>query len=102
MVVVGHTSCGGVAGSIQAAAAGASGGADSALARYLAPLTQIAAKVKAENPSLDGAALQTKVEEENVKAQVQAIAESDVLKSNWKGEPSPLKPELKNKVSVHG
>jgi carbonic anhydrase len=102
VVVVGHTKCGGVDGAIKAAAAGGAGGADSALMRYLGPLTKIAEKVKSENPSLDGAELQAKVEEENVKAQVENIVQTDVLKSNWKGEPSPLKPELKNKVAVHG
>ncbi len=92
--------CGGVSGAILTAGGGKL--PDNALSRYLEPLTAIAERVRKENPGLEGGALQNKIEEENVKAQVKNIVESEVIQNNWSGKPSAFDPKLKNKVAVHG
>ncbi|PWN49377.1 carbonic anhydrase [Violaceomyces palustris] len=103
VVVVGHTSCGGV----NAAIAGSEipipeVPASTALFRHLTPLTKLAFDVKKENPGLEGAELAAKVTEASVKRQMKNIIETDVIKGNWSGEVSPLSNKVMNKVTVHG
>ncbi|ETS63458.1 hypothetical protein PaG_01743 [Moesziomyces aphidis] len=104
VVVVGHTSCGGVLAAIAGASAPPSKDAleSSALLRHLVPLTQVAKKVTEANPELQGAELADKVIYESVKLQVENIVSTNIIQDNWKGVTSPLSGKVMNKVQVHG
>ncbi|CDW94534.1 hypothetical protein [Sporisorium scitamineum] len=104
VVVVGHTSCGGVNAAIAGASAPPSQEAleSSALLRHLVPLTQVAKKVVDTNPGLEGSELAQKVVYESVKLQVENIVSTSIIQDNWKGVTSPLSGQVMNKVQVHG
>ncbi|TKY90425.1 hypothetical protein EX895_000423 [Sporisorium graminicola] len=104
VVVVGHTSCGGVNAAIAATSAPPSQEAlqSSALLRHLVPLTQVAKKVVDANPGLQGPELAEKVVYESVKLQVDNIVSTSIIQDNWKGVTSPLSGQVMNKVQVHG
>ena len=76
VILVGHTNCGGAAACAQAAAAAPSE-PESALARWLAPLTDLARSL---GPDGDLTALV----EANVRVQVGNILTSEVLEREWK------------------
>ena len=104
VVVVGHTSCGGVDAAIAGASSPPSEEAlqSSALLRHLVPLTRIAKKVVDANPGLQESKLAEKIVYESVKLQVDNIVSTNVIQENWKGVPSPLSGQVMNKVQVHG
>ncbi|SJX60233.1 related to carbonic anhydrase [Sporisorium reilianum f. sp. reilianum] len=104
VVVVGHTSCGGVNAAIAGASAPPSQEAleSSALLRHLVPLTQVAKKVVDANPGLPDAELAQKVIYESVKLQVNNIVSTSIIQDNWNGVTSPLSGKVMNKVQVHG
>ena len=104
VVVVGHTSCGGVNAAIAGTEAPPSNEAleFSALLRHLVPLTQVATKVVKQNPDLKGEALAEKVIYESVKLQVENIVSTNIIQDNWKEVPSPLSGKVMKKVQVHG
>lgn len=103
VVVVGHTSCGGVLAAIAGAAKGPPAEtSDSPLFRHLTPLTKLAYRVSQENPGLEGAALVEKVTAESVKEQIENIVATDVIQDNWAGKESPLSGKVMKKVDVHG
>lgn len=104
VVVVGHTSCGGVNAAIAGASSPPSKEAleSSALLRHLVPLTQIAQKVVSANAGLEGPELAQKVIYESVKLQVDNIVSTNIIQDNWKGVTSPLSGKVMNKVQVHG
>ena len=81
VIVVGHTSCGGVEACAKAAAAHSPPfPRTSALERWLAPLTEFAWAVGPEAPCGDLTALT----EANVRIQVANVLSSDVLAREWK------------------
>jgi len=93
VVVVGHSKCGGVTASLVAAQSNSDPSititehpASSPLNLWLAPLTKFALKLKPQfaSKSQDDA-LQFLVEQ-NVRTQVDNIAESEVMKETWKHE----------------
>ncbi|KAJ1030438.1 hypothetical protein NDA16_001347 [Ustilago loliicola] len=104
VVVVGHTSCGGVNAAIAGANAPPSQEAlqSSALLRHLVPLTQVAKKVVDANPDLPEEELAQKVIYESVKLQVDNIVSTNIIQDNWKGVTSSLSGKVMNKVQVHG
>ncbi|PPQ66448.1 hypothetical protein CVT26_011206 [Gymnopilus dilepis] len=97
IAIVGHTSCGGANASLAAALSGAVQGdgpvatipseaIDSDLNRWLEPLTKLASSLPLSSLPKDDA-LQLVVEE-NVKAQVEQLAKSEVIQNAWtKGTP---------------
>ena len=104
VVVVGHTSCGGVNAAIAGAGAPASQDAlqSSALLRHLVPLTQVAKRVLDANPGLEETELAQKIIYQSVKLQIDNIVSTDVIQDNWKGLTSPLSGKVMNKVTIHG
>ncbi|KAJ1031893.1 hypothetical protein NDA13_002277 [Ustilago tritici] len=104
VVVVGHTSCGGVNAAIAGAGAPASQDAlqSSALLRHLVPLTQVAKRVIDANPGLEETELAQKIIYQSVKLQIDNIVSTDVIQDNWKGLTSPLSGKVMNKVTIHG
>lgn len=104
IVVVGHTACGGVNAALAGADTAPTPEAlkSSALLRHLQPLTHIAKQVVEDNPGLDKSALADKVIYQSVKAQVNNIASTDIIKDNWDGITSPLSGKVMNKVQIHG
>lgn len=104
VVVVGHSSCGGVIASIAGTSSPPTQEAlqSSALLRHLVPLQEVAKKVVAANPDLKGKELEEKVVAESVKLQVDNIVSTDIIKDNWNGVKSPLSGKVMNKVQVHG
>ncbi|CEH13644.1 Predicted carbonic anhydrase involved in protection against oxidative damage [Ceraceosorus bombacis] len=103
IVVVGHTSCGGVAASLQCAAS-KQDLPSAPLARYLTPLISLADKIRAspEAQGLSEAELVQLITERSVKQQMENIVESDVIKANWAGKKSAFPGEASKKVEVHG
>jgi carbonic anhydrase len=105
VVVVGHSKCGGVTAALVAAQADSDPSitiqdhpASSPLNRWLAPLTDFALRLKPQISSMSQEdALQFLVEQ-NVKAQVDSIANSEVMEVTWKRETE----ESGRKVRVHG
>ncbi|KAL1757186.1 carbonic anhydrase [Schizophyllum commune] len=107
VVVVGHSECGGATAclnaSVQLLEDGArtpccdpSQPADAPLNRWLAPLTKLAAELKLSSAPRDEA-LDALVEE-NVKAQVENIIQSQTIQKAWQNGKSPRGKE----VWVHG
>ncbi|KAH8114928.1 carbonic anhydrase [Phellopilus nigrolimitatus] len=106
IVVVGHTQCGGIAGAYNAACAHAAHGSKEAgatpLGRWLAPLIDLASQPEfaaASDPETRDATL-TALSEANVRAQVENIIGTGVIKGAWAaanaGEAG------RKKVYVHG
>lgn len=105
VIIVGHTSCGGVS----AAIAGASSGppaetAPSSLGRYLVPLTKHAYQIRQESKEeLDPPAFVKKLTTENVKKQLENLKASEVIQRNWTTGESTLVPgKVCKKVRLHG
>lgn len=108
IIVVGHTSCGG----INAAAAGAASGppaetAPSSLGRYLIPLTKLAYSLRSALPNggadVDAAAFQKKLTTENVKKQLENLKQSEVIQRNWtSGKSTLVEGKVCKKVTLHG
>ncbi|KAK0522712.1 hypothetical protein OC835_006484 [Tilletia horrida] len=90
VVVVGHTSCGGMIAATGAAATGAAPGG--ALGRYLTPLVGLAKKLKEneEAAKLEQPEFVRLLTEESVKQSMRHIASTEVIKDNWAGKASPL------------
>ncbi|KAM5545070.1 hypothetical protein V8D89_001181 [Ganoderma adspersum] len=83
VIVVGHTNCGGVHEAREAAQAPQKSKLDSALRRWLAPLTELARKTDGDLTALV---------EANVREQVENILKSEAIKHEWK----------RRDVRVHG
>lgn len=83
MIVVGHTQCGGAAACFAACSA-PKADATTALARWLAPLTDLARSLEIASKSVNDA-LPVLIEE-NVKRQVENLAKSEAIVNAWKGE----------------
>jgi len=90
VVVVGHTHCGGAEACLKASS-GPPVNPTTPLARWLAPLTELARSLKIAPMSVDGALQQ--LVEQNVKVQVENLARSKTIVDAWAG---------KKKVSIHG
>ncbi|KAK0546647.1 hypothetical protein OC846_001380 [Tilletia horrida] len=102
VVVVGHTSCGGMIAATGVADSGSAPGG--ALGRYLTPLVKLAKSLK-ENPEaakLEQADFVRLLTEESVKQSMRNIAATDVIKDNWAGKPSPLSGKVMKKITIHG
>lgn len=112
VVVVGHTSCGGVSASIAAAAAAAadptlaSTPPPTSLGRYLVPLVRLAAELRANEyvgPDTTKDEFVRKLTTANVERQVQNLVKSEVIQRNWTTGESTLVPGKKCvKVKIHG
>ncbi|QRW13956.1 carbonic anhydrase [Ceratobasidium sp. AG-Ba] len=115
IVIAGHTQCGGAAACHAAAQnLGSAGPATTPLARWLGPLTQLAASLAQEkNDAHDTSAELSTLVEANVRKQVDNVVETDVIQRAWaagkKGAPfvASLKKHNLNQrcglpVYVHG
>lgn len=104
ILVVGHSSCGGVMASIASAEKPPTPEAleGSALLRHLVPLFDLTKKVIGANPELKGDELAKKVVVESVKLQIDNIVSTNIIKDNWSEVKSPLSGKVMNKVQVHG
>ncbi|EPQ32323.1 uncharacterized protein PFL1_00519 [Pseudozyma flocculosa PF-1] len=104
VVVVGHTSCGGVIAAINGSSNGPppDEAAATPLFRHLTPLTKLAYRVAQANPGVTGAELNALVTRESVREQVDNVVKSATIQSNWKEETSPLSGKVMKKVQVHG
>lgn len=110
MVVVGHTSCGGVLASLSCAKNIKEPLPSPNLNRFLGPLIDICATVRSQMGLKEGedapaekeALLLRKATEASVKAQVEKVAASKIIQSNWKGKNSAFPGESRYKVQVHG
>ncbi|KAL9937283.1 hypothetical protein V8E36_003692 [Tilletia maclaganii] len=102
VVVVGHTSCGGMSAATAAATTGSL--PYGALGRYLTSLVELAKELKAneEAAKLEHDDFIRLLTEESVKRTMQKIAKSDVIQDNWAGKTSPLSNKVMNKVTMHG
>lgn len=110
VIIVGHTSCGGVLASLS----GAKGDVlpdSKSLQRYLTPLVNLCGSVRdsmglgqGQEPKDTDAqdALLKKATEENVKAQVRKVADSKVIQANWSGKRTAFPGEPKAKIQIHG
>ena len=113
VIVVGHTSCGGVSAAVQQVLKEQSGKLElpsaSALSRHLSTLTDLARYVRAkmeERQGLDDAAVHERmvqlVTEASVRHQLQTIMEHPVIQDNWKEKVSPLSGRVNPRVTLHG
>lgn len=104
IVIVGHTSCGGVhAACVAASSSDTESGVDnSPLSRYLSPLSNLARKIRREHPEVDEHRWSQLVTEASVADQVANVAASPVVQANWRGVPSPITGKVTPKVTVHG
>lgn len=89
VVVAGHTSCGGAAACIAAAAAHplsapADGKRPTPLERWLAPLTDLARELAAAHP--DEKLTPLELVEAGVRRQVENVLESEVVRDAWSAE----------------
>ncbi|WFD29350.1 carbonic anhydrase [Malassezia sp. CBS 17886] len=113
IIVVGHTSCGGVAAAVQQVIREQADDAEmpksTALTRHLAPLTELArflrVKVR-ERHTLDESEMQTRLvtllTEASVRKQIQNIVDHPVVQDNWNQQASPLSGKVNPRVTVHG
>lgn len=113
MIVVGHTSCGGVGAAVKQALREQQEQVEpppqNALNRHLTPLTELArylrVKIK-ERHSLDDDELYERLvpllTEASVRRQIQTILEHPVIQDNWKGKVSPLNGKVNPRVTLHG
>jgi carbonic anhydrase len=107
---VGHTSCGGVLASLNCAKDVSVPLPSPELNRFLTPLVDICGSVRKEMGIKDGeepseeeaAILLRKATEANVKAQVEKVAASKIIQSNWAGKNSSFPGEPKHKVKIYG
>ncbi|CAD7063798.1 unnamed protein product [Tilletia caries] len=90
IIVVGHTSCGGMIAATNVATKGEAPGG--ALGRYLTPLVELAKSLKEneEAAKLEDADFVRLLTEESVKRSMRLIAASDIIQDNWAGKVSPL------------
>lgn len=110
VVVVGHTSCGGVLASLGCAKDPATPLPSPELSRFLKPLVGLCSSVRSEMGLKDGeepseemqADLLRKATEANVKAQVANVAASKIIQANWAGKNSAFPGQSKYKIKVHG
>lgn len=111
VILVGHTSCGGVLASLSCAKdVSAETLPSPELDRFLKPLIKLCAKTRKEMGFKDGeevseedsAKLVRKATEANVKAQVEKVAASKIIQANWAGKKSAFPGEPKTKVQIHG
>ncbi|CAO1629757.1 unnamed protein product [Sympodiomycopsis kandeliae] len=105
IIVVGHTSCGGVNAAISGCAHGPpSATASTSLGRYLIPLTQLAHDLKtASQKELSPEEFQSKLTTANVKRQIENLKNSEVIKRNWStGESTLIPGKVCTKVRLHG
>ena len=79
VVVVGHTNCGGVAACL-AASAKPSSAPTAPLEKWLSPLTDLARELHGPTPA--------ELVEANVKAQVENVLQTDVVKNAWSEDAS--------------
>ncbi|MCO5555670.1 hypothetical protein L7F22_009215 [Adiantum nelumboides] len=110
VIIVGHTSCGGVLASLS----GAKGDIlpdSKSLQRYLTPLVHICGSVresmglqKGQDPEdkIAQDELLKRATEENVKAQVRKVADSKVIQANWAGKRTAFPGQPKAKIQIHG
>lgn len=98
VVVMGHTSCGGVKTAIRYAQQDA-WTPSSALDYYLSPLVSTARASLAARP---GSEVADEVMVRNVQRQVDTLVSTDVVQANWHAVPSPLTGQVMGKVAVHG
>lgn len=100
VIIVGHTSCGGVLASISGAKGDALPQSD-ALKRYLTPLVTLCKGVIEKEPGSSEEILK-RATYENVKAQVNNVVNSKVVQANWAGKRSAFEGAPKAKIHVHG
>lgn len=105
IVVVGHTSCGGVNAAIGGCAHGPPAEtADTCLGRYLIPLTKLAYQVKTSaEKELSPEEFQNKLTTANVRQQIENLKNSEVIQRNWTTGKSTVIPGKQcAKVRLHG
>lgn len=113
VIVVGHTSCGGVATAVQQVLQEQADDFEpmpvSALTRHLNPLFDLARYLRArvrERHTMSEAEMKEKLQplltEASVRRQIQNIVESSVVQDNWNQKPSPLSGKVNPRVTVHG
>lgn len=103
VVVMGHTSCGGVAAAIKYANY-SSWVPTSTLDYYLTPLVNIAKGFISdrEHSADDHDKLSEIIMRLNVQMQLTQLSRTDVVQGNWNGTPSPLTGKVMERVSLHG
>ncbi|UZJ51105.1 hypothetical protein CBS101457_000425 [Exobasidium rhododendri] len=110
IVIVGHTSCGGVLASLASAKDVSTPLPSPELERFLKPLVDLCTSVRkelgikeGEEPSAElQATLLRKATEANVQAQVEKVVASKIVQSNWAGKNLSFPGKPKHKVKVHG
>lgn len=106
VIIVGHTTCGGINAAIAGSSAPISSDpAPSALGRYLTPLVRLARSVSEDaqsEGSISPTDLARRVTEENIKQQMRNVLLTECLRANWKGEKAGLSGKVMQKVCVHG
>lgn len=110
VIIVGHTSCGGILASLSGAQ-GEQLPPSESLQRYLKPLVNLCKSVRdsmglsaGQEPS-DSAAkdeLLIRATEANVREQVRKVIESKVVQANWSGKRVAFPGKPSAKVKVHG
>ncbi|PWN37513.1 carbonic anhydrase [Meira miltonrushii] len=110
VIIVGHTSCGGVLASLS----GAKGEIlpeSQSLQRYLTPLVKLCGSVRdsmglqqGQDPKDDSTRdeLLKRATEENVKEQVRKVADSKIIQANWAGKRTAFPGQPKAKIQIHG
>lgn len=113
VIVVGHTSCGGVAAAVKQVLHEQEDDFEplpaSALTRHLTPLTELARYLRArvrERHTIPGAEMQERLvpilTEASVRKQIQNIIDHPVIQDNWRGKVSPLNGKVNPRVKIHG
>lgn len=113
VIVVGHTSCGGVAAAVKQALKEQEDDYEpppsSALARHLSSLTELARYFRVrvrERNIMSGKSMQERLvpllTEASVRRQIQNIVEHPVIQDNWNQRVSPLNGKVNPRVTIHG
>lgn len=114
VIVVGHTSCGGVAAAVRQALreqdeAYAEPVASTALYRHLTPLTDLARYLRVKVSERNIWSEETMQEhliplltEASVRKQMQNIVDHPVIQDNWNQKVSPLNGKVNPRVTIHG
>ncbi|KAI3627973.1 carbonic anhydrase [Malassezia furfur] len=114
IIVVGHTSCGGVAAAVKQVLRERDESISevtqsTALTRHLTPLTDLARYLYIklhERHTMDEAQLQERlmrlVTEASVRRQIQNIVDHPVVQDNWRQKVSPLNGKVNPRVTIHG